>query len=448
MLYTARGVSLRVILTMEQTNTMTVIRPAGVALLMTGDELMRGDTVDSNSAHIAQALTERGVVVREKTTVGDDRDLLLETIARLAKDHDVLIINGGLGPTSDDLTAEVVAQLANTPLKEHPDARSHVEAWCQRLGVTPNESNLKQAKVPFGAALIDNPTGSAMGFSTDIYRCRVITTPGVPRELKAMMASVLTLTSERITTQNAHTRRLQTFGIGESTIQQLLNDSELPWPPSVNLGFRAGMPQLELKLTVNNEDDLPQQQHCFEQLSALFGDHILGEGDTTLASALQQTLRAQGKTVTAAESCTGGLIASMITREPGSSAVFNAGYVTYANASKRDTLGVSQEDLDKHGAVSEPVVRQMLAGALERSGADIGIAVSGIAGPSGGTDDKPVGTVWLAWGSQDAMQSHCVVIPGSRDLFQNLVAAAGLDLMRRQLLALPPQPHYFTRRTE
>ena len=146
-----------------------------------------------------------------------------------------------------------------------------------------------------------------------------------------------------------------------------------------------------------------------------------------------------------AESCTGGTIASMMTREAGSSAVFHAGYVTYANHVKTALLGVSEADLEEHGAVSEPVVRQMLLGALDRSGADIGVAVSGIAGPDGGTDDKPVGTVWLAWGTTDEVRTRKVVIPGSRQLFQTLVSAAGLDLVRRQLLGLPREPHYFAR---
>lgn len=434
---------------------MTALSPSGVALLMTGDELMRGDTVDSNSAKIAQALVERGVVVREKATVGDDRVLLVHTIARLVKAHEVLIINGGLGPTSDDLTAEVLAHLAGYPLVEHPEARIHVEQWCESRGIAPNEANLKQALVPQGATLIHNPRGSALGLAIDIADesgnksdlCRVIATPGVPSELAAMMPAVIACAAERITAQPVHTLRLQTFGIGESTIEQRLAEASKPWPPEVTLGFRAGMPQLELKLTVHDKAHLAQQQACLEQLESLFGDHIIGRENVTLAAALQQVLREQGKTITTAESCTGGLIASMITREPGSSAVFNAGIVSYSDAVKTAQLGVDPRALQRFGAVSETVVRQMLLGALERSRADVGIAVSGIAGPDGGTPDKPVGTVWLAWGSREHLQTSCVVIPGSRELFQTLVAAAGLDLVRRQLLGLPAQPHYFTRQS-
>lgn len=427
---------------------MTTNPPATIALLMTGDELMRGDTVDSNSAKIASALAETGVVVQEKATVGDDRQRLSAAIARLAEDHAVLIVNGGLGPTSDDLTAEVIAQLAGIALVEHAKARTHVEDWCARRGITANDANLKQAFMPLGAQLIHNPRGSALGFAVDLGHCRVITTPGVPSELMAMLPEVLALTSERVATHSVHTLRLQTFGMGESSIQQAINDSGYAWPAQVALGFRAGLPQLELKLTVNDDAHIPLQRACLDHLQALMGDHIIGEASTTLAQALAHALREQHKTVTTAESCTGGLIAAMITREPGSSDIFQAGYVTYANDIKHRTLGVSLDDLDHHGAVSEAVVRQMLVGALAHSGADMGIAVSGIAGPGGGSEEKPVGTVWLAWGSSDIMHTRRVVIPGPRDDVQQLVAAAGLDLVRRQLLGLPTEPQYFSRQAQ
>lgn len=241
-----------------------------------------------------------------------------------------------------------------------------------------------------------------------------------------------------------HRVRLQTFGIGESTAQALIDEDNEPWPDNVVLGFRAGMPQLEIKLTAQSAS--PAVDQCRTKLERLIGDHILGEEDITLAGALQQVLRAQNKKMVTAESCTGGLIAAMMTAEPGSSAVFQAGFVTYANSIKHSVLGVDQTTLDNEGAVSEPVVQQMLSGALARSGADIGIAVSGIAGPDGGTDDKPVGTVWLAWGTESAMHTLQTVLPTDRGMFQKLVAAAGLDLVRRQLLGLPKIPHYFSRR--
>lgn len=420
-------------------------KPPRIALLMTGNELMSGDTVDSNSALIAQVLAESGHQVTEKSTVGDDIELLRLTLARLCRDHDVVIVNGGLGPTADDLTAEVVAELATAELFESPEARAHVENWCERRGIRANQSNLKQAYLPADSDLLPNPVGSAVGFSLLVYRALVITTPGVPSELRAMLPEVCTRVIARIGASSAHILRLQTFGMGESTIQQAVREQIPDWPWEVKLGFRAGMPQLEVKLAIEADHQLEALAFCRQRLEGVIGDHVIGEGDTTLAGELQRVLREQGKTITTAESCTGGLIASMITREPGSSAVFKTGFVTYANDSKQSLLGVDGATLAEHGAVSQPVVEQMLAGALARSGADIGVAVSGIAGPDGGSEDKPVGTVWIAWGSADDMHSHRVVITGSRQLFQTLVAAAGIDLMRRQLLGLPAMPHYFTR---
>ena len=416
-----------------------------IALLLTGNELMSGDTVDSNSAMIATQLGDHGLEVGEKCTVGDDPVLLQRALARLSTEYPAVIVNGGLGPTRDDLTSEVIANLIGVDLIEDPEARAHVEDWCARRRIAPNPANLKQAWVPEGCQLIHNPLGSALGFAINIGDCLVLTTPGVPSELEAMLPALQTQLQARIGGEARQILRLQTFGIGESSVEERIKKYADRWPSNVTLGFRAGMPQLELKLSVPGAAHLPAQEEALALLEDDFGDHILGKGSTRLAGKLQEVLRDQGKTMTTAESCTGGLIASTMIREPGSSAVLGTGFVTYANRAKRDQLGVDATTLKTHGAVSEPVVKEMLLGALQRSGADIGVAVSGIAGPGGGTDDKPVGTVWIAWGTPDDLRTHTTVVSGSRSLFQNLIAAACLDLIRRHLQVLPPLPHYFTR---
>jgi nicotinamide-nucleotide amidase len=203
---------------------------------------------------------------------------------------------------------------------------------------------------------------------------------------------------------------------------------------------------MEIKLTVDRAADVAAQQACRRRLDELFGDHIIGEGDTLLAARVIDLLRERGQTLATAESCTGGLIASLLTRIPGSSDAFHAGFVTYSNDAKQTMLGVSAASLEAEGAVSEPVVREMAQGAMERSGADYAIAVSGIAGPGGGTPDKPVGTVWLAWGSQDALHTRCLCWPVERTLFQTMVAAGGLDMIRRTLLGIDQEPGYFRQR--
>ena len=416
-----------------------------VALLLTGNELMSGDTVDSNSSRIALALGERQIAVSKKITVGDDPALLRASLRELCREAGVVIINGGLGPTEDDLTAEIVAEVAGEQLADHPEALAHLEEWCEKRGLELNASNLKQAHLPASADLVDNPIGSAVGFTVEIEGCLVITTPGVPVELTAMLPEICERIGDRVGSGTTYIRRLQTFGIGESTIQELVNARSSDWPEGVVLGFRSGLPQLELKLQVYDESLLEARDRAETLLTELIGDHIIGEDSDQLAMALQRALVEQAMSVTTAESCTGGLIASLITKEAGSSQVFGAGFVTYANASKQKVLDVPESALSSHGAVSEPVVRSMLRGALAKASADIGIAVSGVAGPGGGTEEKPVGTVWLAWGTETKNDAIRLQIPGSRERFQILVAAIGLDLMRRQVLNLPPIPHYIKR---
>lgn len=418
-----------------------------VQLLLTGNEIMSGDTVDSNSAMIAQRLTELGVGIYRKVTVGDDVPLLCAELSAMLASTDLVIVNGGLGPTIDDLTAQVLADVAAVPLEEHPEALAHLEHWCARRNLTLNAANRKQAMLPAGCDIVANPIGSAVGFAMTLGDCHVVCTPGVPGELAAMLDSILEDTRNRLVTPvQRDILRLQTFGLGESTAQQMISDAIGEWPEEVELGFRAGAPQMEIKLSLNQVDHLPLRQQCLDRLNALFGDHIIGEGNIRLAERVVQLLADQGASVTTAESCTGGLIASMLTSVSGSSQVFHAGFVTYSNDIKQSMLGVSGSTLNEHGAVSEAVVLEMARGALARSGANYALAVSGIAGPEGGSAEKPVGTVWLAWGDSQHLQTRCLCWPVERTLFQTMIAAASLDMLRRRLLGITSEPRYFEQR--
>ncbi|RLA52364.1 MAG: damage-inducible protein CinA [Gammaproteobacteria bacterium] len=418
-----------------------------VQLLLTGNEIMSGDTVDSNSALIARRLSELAIGVHRKVTVGDEVELLKRELTAMAAEADLLIINGGLGPTVDDLTAQILAAVAGVDIEEHPQAVAHLRQWCARRNLQLNDANLKQAMLPRGVIIIDNPIGSAVGFELTLGNCRVICTPGVPGELAAMLDSILDSLAGQLDHPVEHNiLRLQTFGLGESTAQQMISDALPDWPDRVQLGFRAGAPQMEIKLTIDQATAAPLQQRCREQLQDLFGDHIIGEGGTLLAERVLQLLRERGATLTTAESCTGGLISSMLTRIPGSSDAFHAGFVTYADDIKHSVLGVGEDSLAEQGAVSEVVVRQMALGAMERSGADYAIAVSGIAGPGGGTPEKPVGTVWLAWGDPGHIRTRCLCWPVERSLFQTMIAATGLDMIRRTLLGIELEPRYFAQR--
>ncbi len=419
-----------------------------ITLLLTGNELMNGDIVDSNSAMIARTLATIGARIQCKVTVGDDILLLQKQMEQLSRSSDLLVVNGGLGPTSDDLTAEALSRTTGLPLAEHPGALDHLHRWCGQRNVPLNDANRKQAWLPAGCELIPNPVGSAVGFIVRHNDCDILCTPGVPSELRAMLNGSII---ERIARQTGSDqglllKRFHTFGLGESTLQQWVRDRLPDWPANVELGFRAGAPTLEVKLQAHR-DHAEDLQRCETALRELIGDYIVAEGSqSSLPASLIQLLSQRGQTLTTAESCTGGLIAALLTEQAGASAVFEAGVVAYANHIKEKVLGVDPDLLAEQGAVSEAVVRQMALGALKISGADYVIAVSGIAGPDGGSDEKPVGTVWIAWGDRQSLQSCCLLLPYQRRHFQLMTAATGLDLIRRMLMNVRTAPRYLTDR--
>lgn len=413
-----------------------------IQLLLTGNELMTGDTIDSNSAEIAHQLLPLGAYISRKVTVGDDLSVLVDNLEHLTQEADILIVNGGLGPTEDDLTALALSQLTGQPLTEHPDALTHLTAWCGRRKVSINASNLKQTQLPAGASIIPNRRGSAVGIRLTHNQCEIFATPGVPSELKSMLAeTIIPAITEQLPDQRTLRQRYQVFGLGESTLQQQAFDQLPDWPKEVELGFRSGAPTLEVKVQTPSQHQALHDQ-CCQQLENLIADYIVGKGGDSLAHYVIDDLKRAGKKITTAESCTGGLIASMLTHVAGSSAVFEAGFVTYANHIKESVLGVSNTDLTQHGAVSEPVVRQMAEGALKASAADYVIAVSGIAGPDGGSEEKPVGTVWIAWGDNEHIHAECLYFPYHRQLFQTMVAGTGLDLVRRMVKEIETTPRY------
>ena len=430
---------------------MTQATTLNVQLLLTGNELMSGDIVDSNSAMMAQQLKALGIEIMRKVTVADDINMLIAEINHLAASADILIINGGLGPTVDDMTAQALAQAMAVPLVEHDQALNHLKQWCKKRGATLNAPNLKQTILPQGCEIVANQYGSAVGFKVNHLGCDIYCTPGVPSELKTMMLNeIIPQISSRIPQDvQYHVTRLQVFGLGESTLQKLIDEQLPQWPADIELGFRAGMPLLEVKLTTRSEAAFSQKAQWQKQLADLLGDHLIAEIDKeplSLAEHVLTLLAAKNLKLTTAESCTGGLIASMLTRIPGSSSSFEAGFVTYANHIKSSVLSVPTQILEQQGAVSEATVVAMAKGALEKSGADLAIAVSGIAGPTGGTEEKPVGMVWIAWGDKKHINSQCLHMPFPRTYFQKYVAIIALDLIRRQLISSKEIPSYITDR--
>ncbi len=422
-----------------------------VQLLLTGNELMTGDIVDSNSAMMAQVLKDIGLAVNRKVTIADDLALLVSEITYMANTSDILIINGGLGPTVDDLTAQALALAIGEELSQHPQALAHLTSWCQQRGAELNAPNLKQAILPHGCQIIPNRSGSAVGFSVRFKACDIYCTPGVPHELKTMLREqvIPTITENTSSELITDITRLQVFGLGESSLQKIINEQLANWPTEIELGFRAGMPLLEVKLTINTPQGLALKSIWKKKLINVLGDHVIAEiqgKPKTLAEHLLDQLQQHNIKLTTAESCTGGLIASKLTEISGSSKSFEAGFVTYSNEMKTALLAVPEHIIEKSGAVSESVVIAMAKGSLLKSNADLTIAVSGVAGPNGGSDDKPVGTVWLAWGSIDNIQTQCLRLPYKRKQFQQFVAAIGLDLLRRYQQELTTIPNYVIER--
>jgi nicotinamide-nucleotide amidase len=430
-----------------------------VQLLLTGNELMTGDIVDSNSAMIAKQLKELGLEISRKVTIADHLEGLSEEIEDMAKRADILIINGGLGPTVDDLTAQALAQTISKPLTLHSDALKHLEQWAERRKMTLSKANLKQAILPEHCDIIANKIGSAVGFKVNHHGCDIYCTPGVPHELKTMMLDEIrpeiNLTVQQFISKHQLPRliydvsRLQVFGLGESTLQTMINEQLPLWPDHIELGFRAGNPILEVKLTIQSEQGLKEKEHWTEQLSSLLGDHLIDEvvGEPiSLAEHVIKQLEIKNKVVSTAESCTGGLIASMLTRVSGSSSGFHAGFVTYSNDIKEKVIHVPEEVISRFGAVSEETVIAMAEGALAVSQSDLTIAVTGIAGPTGGSELKPVGMVWVAWGAKEDLKTACLYIPLERRNFQQYVASMMLDLIRRELKNSQETPHYIVER--
>ena len=418
-----------------------------VQLLMTGNEILSGDTIDTNAAFIAQQLKFLGLDVSRKITVGDNLGILVEEIKSISQQADILIINGGLGPTIDDLTAQALAKACDIELAWHKTALEHIENWCSSRNIKLNEQNKKQALLPSDCSVLANKTGSAVGFLVVLNNCQIFCTPGVPSELKYMVTDeILPLLKIQTGSSNkVEINRLQVFGLGEANLQQLISEKLADWPEEIELGFRASMPTIEVKLTSRSEAGHQLQALWQEKLASILGDHLIEKIDRTpraLSEVVIDLLKAHDARLTTAESCTGGLIASQITQISGSSQVFEAGFVTYSNEMKSSMINVSPDTLIEHGAVSEQVVKEMAAGALINSGADYVVAVSGVAGPTGGTPDKPVGTVWLAWGSQSNIKSHRFFIKRERKTFQQYVTAIALDLIRRELINSNENPAY------
>jgi nicotinamide-nucleotide amidase len=406
------------------------------AILCIGTELTRGELVDTNSAWLAEALTGLGLEVTALDCTDDDPVRIQQALRRLGASHDVLVCTGGLGPTTDDLTTEVVAGVLGVPLERDADSLEAIRARMERFGRAMAPSNAKQADFPRGARILPNREGTAPGFSVKLERALAFFMPGVPREMKAMFDAHVAPALRPIASAELHQIRLKTFGLPESAVNDKLSGIEAAH--GVIIGYRAHFPEIEVKLLARDRD--PEQARsraraAAEEVKSRLGDVVYGEGDVSFSEAVGSLLVERGLTLGVAESCSGGVLSELITQRSGASAFFAGGVVSYANSVKQRALGVSSELLARHGAVSSEVARAMAEGARSALSVDVAAAITGVAGPSGGTPEKPVGLVHYAVSTREGTVDRKLMFPSSRQMIQLVSAFRALALVREVLLA-------------
>jgi nicotinamide-nucleotide amidase len=417
------------------------------AVLSIGDELTLGQTLDTNTKWLAARLLDLGVRTVEHRTVADDLDQQRDAITDLAARVDLLISTGGLGPTEDDITREALAAALGERLVEDADALEEIRAWFSRTDREMPERNSVQALRPESARRLTNERGTAPGLAITLRSggrsCDVYCLPGPPHAMHAMFERVIAPAIRRPPGRVVLTRVLHTFGLGESAIAGVLGDL-MRRDSAPLLGTTASDGVVSCRIRFEGDAEEADAQRAVDDLAArvrtMLGDVVFGEGDDSLAGVALDLLRERGETLTTAESCTGGMIGERLTAIPGSSDAYLGGWITYANEMKRREVGVDPSLIARDGAVSEPVVRAMATGALERAGADHAISVSGVAGP-GASESKPAGTVWIALASRDGgVEARLFRFPGDRRTVRLRTTQVALAMLWRRLAGASRRP--------
>lgn len=400
-------------------------------IIAIGDELLSGETVDSNSSYLDGLLEPRGYRVLRHLTVPDDVDAIAEAFTEAAARAELVLSTGGLGPTQDDLTLEGLAGALGCPLELHEPTLEAIRARFRAFGRTMTPNNERQARLPVIGEPLDNEVGTAPGFTAVLGDARVYAMPGVPREVRWLMKH--RVLPRLPVPEAARVRRtLKVLGLGESKLETKITEI-VRAHPEVRFGYRTMGLENHVKLMAEGEGAEARLDAAEVAVRAELGPRYYGKDEETLESILRDRLTEANQTVAVAESCTGGLVGKRLTDLPGSSAYLVGGVVAYDNSVKSGVLGVPEADLEAHGAVSEPVARAMAEGVRRVLGADWGLATTGIAGPSGGTEDKPVGTVWMAVAGADGTEAKQIRLPGDRAQVRERTAALVLDQLRRRL---------------
>lgn len=365
-----------------------------------GDEILIGQIVDTNSVSISKHLNSAGIVVREKCSIGDDRTQIVETLERALANSQVVIVTGGLGPTKDDITKKTLAELFGSGMHLDERVAGHVQRMLESRGIVFNELNRGQALVPDCCTVLFNAHGTAPGMWFEREDKVVVSLPGVPFEMEHLMQDeVMPRLKARFSLRSIVHRTLITAGLAESMLAERIAPWEEALPPYLKLAYLPNPGAVRLRLSayeVEGESVAREIAERFEALKQIIPEYVVGYETATVQELVHRTLTERGETLATAESCTGGTIAARFTAMAGASAYFRGGVVAYSNDLKQQVLGVSADDLERFGAVSEPVARQMAEGIRRLAGSDYAVATTGIAGPAGGSEEKPVGTVWIA----------------------------------------------------
>ena len=403
-----------------------------VELINTGSELMLGFTVNTHLSYIARQLAGIGLRLDRQVTVADDHAEMRAAIREALQHSDILIITGGLGPTSDDFTRDVVAGLLDRKLVRDEAVANHIAERIRKRRIRLPESIYVQALVPVGAQVLPNRNGTAPGLAIDEGGKLVLLLPGPPRELKPMFEEYVLPVLEKHFGAQARfdCRTFKVVGLAESIVEEKVAPV-LADLPDLELGYSAKMGEVEVRIISDLKSTAEEAE---KRIRTALADNIYGIGDARLEKVVVEMLTAAHQTIAVAESCTGGAIANRITNVSGSSEVFINGCVTYSNESKTRLIGVLEKTLADHGAVSEAVAREMAEGVRTRSGADFGISTTGIAGPTGGTPDKPVGLVYIGFATSKGITVQRHVLTFDRETFKFFVAQYAFDAVRRELL--------------
>ena len=406
-------------------------------IIAVGSELLTPFRLDTNSLYLTEKLNALGIEVRLKTVVGDDRERLARVLRAALDRSNLIILTGGLGPTEDDVNREVVAEALARPLREVAAVRKSLEERFARLGRAMSPNNARQALVPEGAEWLENKKGTAPGLWIEEDGVHILLLPGPPHELEAMFESACLPRLARLSTgERLSSRVYKVVGLPESEVDQRIAPIYKAYVnPTTTILAVAGAIEIHLRARAANEDEAQALlTELGDKIELALGDHVFSTRGESLEQIVAMYLNMKQKSVAVAESCTGGLLSERLTRVPGSSGYFLGGVVCYSNDLKTKLAGVPPALLETHGAVSKPVAQALAEGIRNRSGADIGIGITGVAGPSGGTPEKPVGLVYISLADERGTQVREFRFPGDRDRIRHWATQAALELIRRRMM--------------